>query len=107
MYLTESQVENLLQAVSQLSAPGSWLGLDLINIKALEYEPYQGYFQSGVDAPEDLLNSHGWEATVWQPGDRGAHFGRYPEKFPPRQVPNVGRVFLVQARKEKKQSDRN
>lgn len=97
MYLSEAQVREILSTVSRLSVPGSYLGLDTINIKSLEYEPYRGYFQSGWDYPEDLLSSYGWKAEVIQPGEEGANFERFTELFPPRDVPDVQRVFLVKA----------
>jgi methyltransferase (TIGR00027 family) len=99
MYLTESQVRQLLQIISRLVAAGSYLGLDLVNVKSIEYEPYKGYFLSGFNSPEELLAEYGWEAEVIQPGDEGAHFDRYTNKLPPRDVPDVERVFLVKARK--------
>lgn len=102
MYLDVSQVHTLLKTVSQLTAPGSWLGLDLINtqgIKSATGTNFQGYWRSGFDNPEALLASYGWTANVVQPGDEGAHFGRYTHPLPSRDVPNVERVFLVTANK--------
>jgi methyltransferase (TIGR00027 family) len=99
MYLSEVQVHNLLESVSHLSTHGSQLGVDLINIKSLEYGPYKGYFQFGDDTPEKLLSHYGWQAEVTQPGDEGANFGRYVQSSPPREVPDVMRVFLVKANK--------
>ncbi|MEM9485717.1 MAG: SAM-dependent methyltransferase [Cyanobacteria bacterium P01_F01_bin.116] len=98
MYLSEVQVHNLLKSVSKLSTPGSLLGLDLVNVQSLEYGPYKGYFQFGTDTPEKLLSDYGWQASVIQPGDEGANFGRYIEPLPAREVPDVMRVFLVKAR---------
>jgi methyltransferase (TIGR00027 family) len=95
MYLTESEVRQLLQTVSQLTNANSYLGLDLVNVKSIEYEPYKGYFRSGFDDPEKLLAEYGWCAEVIQPGDEGAHFNRYTDKLPPRDVPDIERVFLV------------
>lgn len=99
MYLSETQVHTLLQSVSNLSTHGSQLGVDLINVKSLEYGPYNGYFQFGVDTPENLLSHYGWQAEVTQPGDDGASFGRFIESSPPRGVPDVMRIFLVKATK--------
>jgi O-methyltransferase involved in polyketide biosynthesis len=99
MYLSESQVHALLESVSNLSTHGSQLGVDLINVKALDYEPYKGYFQFGADTPEKLLSHYGWQAEVTQPGDESANFGRFIESPPPHEVPNVIRVFLVKANK--------
>lgn len=100
MYLTEPQVRQLLETISQLATIDSYLGLDLVNVKSIEYEPYKGYFRSGFDCPEKLLAEYGWKAEVIQPGDESAHFGRYINKLPPRDVPDVERVFLVKAQKK-------
>ena len=100
MYLTEPQVRQLLETISQLTPVDSYLGLDLVNVRSIEYEPYKGYFRSGFDEPEELLAEYGWKAEVIQPGDEGAHFGRYTDKLPPRDVPDVERVFLVKAYKK-------
>ena len=101
MYLTDAQVQTLLQTVTDLSAPDSAICLDLVNRKALTYGVYEGYFQFGCDQPEELLSTYGWQATVWQPGDEGANFGRYAEAPSSRAEPDVGRAFLIRARKTK------
>ncbi|NJO96535.1 MAG: SAM-dependent methyltransferase [Pleurocapsa sp. CRU_1_2] len=100
MYLTEPQVRQLLQTISQLTSTNSYLGLDLVNVKSIEYEPYKGYFRSGFDCPEELLTKFSWNAEVIQPGDEGAHFDRYTNKLPPRHVMDAERVFLVKADKK-------
>jgi len=99
MYLSEVQVHRLIELIADLSTDESQLGLDLINVKSLEYGPYQGYFRSGFDHPEKLLSQYGWQATVVQPGDEGANFGRYVEPPPPREIPDLMRVFLAKANK--------
>jgi methyltransferase (TIGR00027 family) len=99
MYLSEAQVHRLLESVSNLSAHGSRLGVDLIDVKGLEYGPYKVYFQFGSDTPEKFLSHYGWQSEVFQPGDEGANFGRYTEPSLPREVPNVMRAFLVKANK--------
>jgi O-methyltransferase involved in polyketide biosynthesis len=99
MYLSEAQVHSLLSSISRLACPGSSFGLDLVNIKSLEYEPYRGYFRFGSDVPEDLLSPYGWEVEVTHPGEEGANFDRYTWSFPPREVPDVQRVFLVKTKK--------
>lgn len=98
MYLSEVQVHNLLKSVSDLSSHGSQLGVDLINGKHLEYEPFKGYFQFGTDTPEKLLSHHGWQAEVTHFGDEGANFGRYAQ-LPPRETPDGMSIFLVKANK--------
>ncbi|MEL6437802.1 MAG: SAM-dependent methyltransferase [Cyanobacteria bacterium J06621_8] len=99
MYLTESEVRQLLQTISGLTVVSSYLGLDLVNVSSMEYEPYKGYFRSGFDYPEELLAECGWRAEVFQPGDEEAYFGRYTDKLPPRDVAGVQRAFLVKADK--------
>lgn len=99
MYLSAAQVHALLKSVSNLTTYGSRLGVDLISSKSLEYKPYKGYFRFGCDSPEELLSNYGWQAEVSQPGDEGANFGRYIERFPSREIPNVMRAFLVKAEK--------
>ena len=100
MYLTQTEVLRLLQTIGTLTAADSYLGLDLVNVKSIEYKPYKGYWYSGFDSPEELLTQYGWRiAQVLEPGQEGANFGRYSWVLPPRDVPDVERVFLVQARK--------
>lgn len=99
MYLVEAQVHHLLESVSNLSSSGSRLGVDLINVKNLEYEAFKGYFQFGTDTPEKLLSRYGWQAEVTQPGEEGANFGRFDEPLPPREVADVMRIFLIKADK--------
>ncbi|MFM2312616.1 MAG: hypothetical protein RLZZ04_1892 [Cyanobacteriota bacterium] len=102
-YLAESEVRQLLKTISQLTTTDSYLGLDLINVKCIEYKSYKGYWRSGFDYPEELLAEYGWLAEVIQPGDEGAHFGRYTDKFPPRDIPDIERAFLIKAHSKKRQ----
>jgi methyltransferase (TIGR00027 family) len=99
MYLSQGEASHLLESISNLSTRGSQLGIDLINVKSLEYGPYKGYFQFGTDDPEKLLFHYGWQAEVTQPGNDGANFGRYVEPLPPLEVQDVMRAFLVKANK--------
>jgi methyltransferase (TIGR00027 family) len=97
MYLSKTEAHALLASVSALSTHGSCLGLDCVNFKSLDYEPYRGYFRFGCDNPEEMLSPYGWQAKVLQPGDEDANFGRYPWTMPSREVPDVLRVFLATA----------
>ena len=103
MYLSAEQVHSLLRDVSELSANGSCLGLDLVNVKAINKaingEPHREYFQSGWDQPEELLAEYGWDADVIQPGDKAANFGRYTWVLPPREIAGMERTFLVSAKR--------
>ena len=100
MYLNQAQVNDLLSQIFALSMTGSYLGADLVNIKALEGDDkMRKHWRSGFDEPEKLFAAHGWRASVIQPGDEGADFGRYTNKLPPRTVPDAKRVFLIRATK--------
>lgn len=102
MYFTETEVRKVLKTVSELTSTGSWLGCDLLNVKAINAstEPdFQGYWLSGFDRPEELLAEYGWQAEVVQPGEDGANFDRFKRKFPSRYVSDVERVFLIKATK--------
>jgi methyltransferase (TIGR00027 family) len=100
-YLTEIQVHELLKLISDVSAKNSYLATDLVNRKALEGNTeITKHWHSGFDEPETLFTDHGWIPSVVQPGDENAHFGRYINQLPPRNIPDVKRVFFVTARKE-------
>lgn len=102
-YLSDLEVNNLLKTISDLSATGSCLGADLVNVKALQSQQKSGelgkYWRSGYDQPENLFAAYGWKASVVQPGDEEANFGRY-KRQPPRNIPDIARSFFVTAKKE-------
>ena len=99
----------LLDRIATLTAPGSWLGIDLVSRDALwspllqpwlEMCAYNGaVWRSGTNDPEELCAHHGWEAWVRQPGEEGADFGRWPFPVLPRGIPGIPRGFLVVARR--------
>lgn len=109
-YLTRTDVDAVLEKVSELTTIGSLLGLDLMN-RGLFFSPVTWPMQAalarrgapgrfGTNDPESLLARHGWEADVTQPGERGANYERWPRPKVPRQVPGLPRSFLVRARKK-------
>lgn len=102
MYLSEVEVHRLLQIISALTASGSYLAADLVSVKSIEIGlknegRVRQHWRFGTDCPEALLSAYGWNATVLQPGDEGANFGRYNELMPPRSIPNQRRVFFATA----------
>ncbi len=106
-YLTRTAVHGLLEKVGALTATGGLLGLDVMNRglfsspmawpmqAALARRGAPGWF--GTNNPETLMARHGWEASVTQPGEEGANFGRWPTPMLPREVPGLPRSFLVTA----------
>ncbi|NEQ11980.1 MAG: SAM-dependent methyltransferase [Moorea sp. SIO4E2] len=99
-YLNQAEAKQLLKTISDLSTTGSCLGADLVNVKMLQ-KPTElvKHWRFGCDEPEKLFAAFGWKASVVQPGEKGADFGRYRCQ-PPRDVPGVSRNFFVTARKE-------
>lgn len=108
-YIPEAGVHRVLDQVAELAAPGSRIAADVVNTVALTIPSQRALldvFASwgcpwlfGCDEPEALFDQHGFKADVIQPGELGAEFGRWPEPVPPRDVPDVHRVFLVNGRR--------
>ena len=107
MYLDEPGVTRLLGAIGRLAAPGSWIGMDLVNTSMLTSPFTAAYMKKlaeagcpwnfAVDDPRELLARHGWQATVVSAGDPEASFGRWPYPPMPRNLPGMPRSFFVTA----------
>jgi methyltransferase (TIGR00027 family) len=105
-FLAEPAVRNLLQAIAGLAAPGSWLGADVANGDMLTSPSTRHGCESMAaigapwlftsDEPETLLAEFGWSATVVQPGEDGADFGR-PYPVTPRSTSGIPRILLATA----------
>ena len=51
----------------------------------------------GIEDPESFFRQRGWTATVVQPGDPDASYGRWPFPTAPRAMPGLPRTFFVTA----------
>ena len=107
MYLEEPEAQSLLTAIGEIAAPGSWLAADAVNREVLT-SPYTARYMTalreagspwkfGIDDPEAFFASYGWSATIVQPGDPDASFGRWPFPTAPRAMPGLPRSFFVTA----------
>lgn len=106
-YLPASVVTTLFEQMTTLSVPGSWLGCELKNTEMLTSPQTHSWIEllakegvswiSSIDEPEAFLAEYGWRATVVEPGEDGAHFGRWPFPLIPRSVSGVPRTFFVTA----------
>jgi methyltransferase (TIGR00027 family) len=106
-YLDESFVRGLLARVSQVSAIGSTLLIDLIGKTMLEMpqlRPMLDFvaklgapWRFGTDEPEALLEPLGWQVTAHDLGTFASEVGRWLWPVVPRSVPGVPRSFLVEA----------
>jgi methyltransferase (TIGR00027 family) len=106
-YMSETIVRNLLDVAGALAAPGSLLGMDLVNrnlLRSLTMRPLlrafarrgaSGHF--GVNYPEALLAEYGWTAEATQPGEWSANYGRWPYPVAHRRTPGIPRIFFVRA----------
>ncbi len=106
-YLTVDRVHELLTAVTELSADGSFLLVDLVGQSFLNSAYFAGFLKSlraegagwqfGTDDPTGLLAAHGWDAEVTEYGEPGADFDRPAMPDAPRQAPDYPHAYLVVA----------
>jgi methyltransferase (TIGR00027 family) len=91
MYLQEKEVHLLLQTLSQLSIPGSVLGIDGVKVGSIlagqrarkaDRGRVVRHWQFGDDNPKQLLERYGWVAEVSEPQDVEAGYSRYPMSIP-------------------------
>jgi len=99
MYLNESDVNQLLDKIKNLSAPNSRVGADLVSVKSWQAGAansemvISGHWKFGCDEPEKLFAQYGWDVLVQQPGDVRANYGRYAVELPPRSIKDRRRSY--------------
>lgn len=93
LYLTDTQVHQLLATLSELAVSGSWLCVDVVSRWFLTSPQLAGFvamfaangspLQFGTDDPENLVRAHGWQPQITQYGEPAANFGRWttPEAY--------------------------
>jgi methyltransferase (TIGR00027 family)/uncharacterized protein (TIGR02246 family) len=107
MYLEEAEALALIAAINGIAAPGSWIALDAVNPEVMT-SPYMSRYMNalreagspwkfGIEDPESFFRQQGWAATVVQPGDPEASYGRWPFPTAPRAVAGLPRTFFVTA----------
>jgi methyltransferase (TIGR00027 family) len=108
-YIPTESITHLLDEVSDLSAPGSWLGFDIINNATLT-SPYtrpwiEMQTSSGapwigtLDDPIGFLASLGWRASLSQAGTADANHGRWHLPVIPVSMPNMPHNWFVTSQK--------
>ncbi|MGH3696151.1 MAG: SAM-dependent methyltransferase [Pseudonocardiaceae bacterium] len=106
-YVTEAQVHQVLGTLSELAVAGSWLLTDIVGTSFLR-SPYVADFLAmmaangspwrfGTDAPEALVEQHGWQPQVTHFGEMGADFGRWPA--PDHDDPDYPHGYLIVAQR--------
>jgi methyltransferase (TIGR00027 family) len=108
-YLPDDSLARVLDEVTGMAAPGSWLGFDIVNritltspwtrqwiqMQADSGAPWVGW----LDDPEGFLAARGWQVSLTQPGEEGANFGRWAYPVIPRTMPDMPRSWYVVARR--------
>ncbi|MDH6113613.1 methyltransferase (TIGR00027 family) [Kitasatospora sp. MAP12-15] len=108
-YLTEQDIDQLLERIRAITAPGSRIAADTVNAAALTTPQTRGLLDVferwgcpwvfGTDEPEALFARHGFTVDAVQPGEPDADFGRWPDPVPPRDQHGAARVFFVHGRR--------
>lgn len=108
-YLPAAQIPPILDGVSALSAPGSWLGFDIINGAVLtsqftrawvEMQAQNGApWQGTLDDPVRFLAQRGWQAQMTQAGAPDANYGRWVLPVVPVTLPDFPHNWYVTAQK--------
>jgi methyltransferase (TIGR00027 family) len=87
-YLPNESITSIIDQVTSLAAPGSWMGFDIINRVMLTHQLSKQWVEmqaaagapwvGTMDDPIDFLASRGWEASLSQAGADDANHGRWP-----------------------------
>lgn len=109
-YLPNASITQIMDEVTSLSAPESWMGFDMINSTMLTHPLTRRWIemqaQSGapwvgtMDDPVSFLAARGWKATLSQAGASDANYGRWPYPVIPTMMPAMPHNWYVTAKKE-------
>jgi methyltransferase (TIGR00027 family) len=107
-YLPNEAIWRILDTVTELAWPGSWLGFDIVNSamltspltqKWLEMQARAGAPWIGtMDDPVNSLAQRGWQATLTQAGVEDANYGRWIYPVIPTSQPDMPHNWFVTAR---------
>lgn len=108
-YLPNETITQLLNSVTSLVAPGSWLGFDIMNsatlTSPLTHKWVEMQAQAGVpwlgtmDDPVTFLTERGWEAALTQAGAQDANYARWSYPIIPTTMPGMPHNWFVTARR--------
>ena len=109
-YLSNSHISTLLDVITSLAEPGSWIGFDIINSSVLTSPLTQKWVAmqaasgapwiGSMDDPVSFLAERGWTASLSQAGASEANFGRWLLPVIPVGMPNMPHNWFVTAFKE-------
>jgi len=108
-YLPNRAIDEIIARLSELSAPGSWLGFDIINSLMLTHPLTKAWVEmqarSGapwigvMDDPLSYLGERGWRASLTQAGAPDANHERWPYPVIPPSAPDFPHNWFVTAKK--------
>ena len=108
-YLSNESITQVIDSVTNLAAPGSWMGFDIINSIMLtstwtrpwvEMQAGMGAPWIGtLDAPQEFLAQRGWQAVLTQAGASDANYGRWKLPVLPVMAPELPHNWFVTAQK--------
>ncbi len=108
-YLPAEVIVQILDDVTSLAAPESWLGFDIINgvmltspitRKWIEMQATAGAPWIGtMDDPVGFLAGRGWQAKLTQAGAEDAHYGRWAFPIIPTTITDMPHNWYVTAEK--------
>jgi methyltransferase (TIGR00027 family) len=108
-YLPPEGIGRILDDVTGLAAAGSRLGFDIVNTATLTHPLTRPWINmqarlgapwlGTLDDPAAALAGRGWQATLTQPGEPGAHYGRWPFPLLAPGLPGAPRNWFVTARR--------
>ena len=106
-YVPVHRIVEILDALTALAAPGSWLGFDIVNSAVLtspwtrpwvEMQAQAGAPWIGtLDDPVAFLAARGWTASLTQAGAPDAHYGRWTLPVIPTTAPDMPHNWYVTA----------
>jgi methyltransferase (TIGR00027 family) len=109
-YLSTANLTHLLDEVTSLAAPGSWMGFDIINSTMLTSPLTRQWLQMQADSgapwigtlddPVGFLVTRGWKAFLTQAGADDANHGRWPYPVIPTTMPDMPHNWFVTTLKE-------
>ncbi len=108
-YLSNADLESVLEQVTRLAAAGSWAGFDVVNslvfsspftakwvdMQARAGAPWIGW----LDDPRGFLAERGWRVSLSQAGASEANFGRWNLPVIPTELPGMPHNWYVTAEK--------
>jgi methyltransferase (TIGR00027 family) len=108
-YLPNEAITAIIEQISDLAAPGSWLAFDInnsdmmtspwtrtwVDMQAQMGAPWVGT----MDDPESFLGKRGWLVSLTQAGQPDANYGRWTLPLIPTRAPGMPHNWFVTAKK--------